>query len=86
MPWNSCLFRKIHMPFTDTRACVFRKGGRGAAGLWQAVPAAMPPLRRAGGGRHEEGVLSCTAFLIRASFTRGRHLGPIWDIPRGSDC
>lgn len=53
MPWNSCLFRKIHMPFTDTRACVFRKGGRGAAGLWQAVPAAMPPLRGAGGGRHE---------------------------------
>lgn len=41
------------MPFTDTRACVFRKGGRGAAGLWQAVPAAMPPLRGAGGGRHE---------------------------------
>lgn len=89
MPWNSCLFRKIYMPFTDTSMtqCLrFRERRQRGCGAG-TVPAAMPPpSRRVRGRRHEEGVLSCTSFLSRPSSTRGRHVGPIGDVPQGSDC
>lgn len=46
MPWNSCLFRKIHMPFTDTfmtQVLVFSgKEAEGLRGLGQAVPVTGP--------------------------------------------
>lgn len=80
MPWNSCPFRKTHMPFTDTfMTHVLAFSGKEAEGLGlgQAGPAAMPrpPPGGLGGHRHEEGILACSSFLSRASSTRDRAHG-----------
>lgn len=92
MPWNSCLFRKIHMPFTDTfMTQVLAFSGKEAEGLWalrQAVPAAMPP-------HHQEGL---EGVIMRGAFSPARpssagpalrgkeHVGPGGDVPQCSDC
>lgn len=66
------------MPFTHTfmtQVLVFSgKEAEGLRGLGQAVPAAMP-LLGGFGGHHEEGVLSCTSFLSRASSMQERTRG-----------
>lgn len=67
MPWNSCLFRKIHMPFTDTfmtHVLAFSgKEAEGLRGLGQAVPVAMlPPARRHRRQEVLEGIATRRAF------------------------
>lgn len=81
MPWNSCPFRKTHMPFTDTfMTHVLAFSGKEAEGLrgWDGRSlqrCRRPPPGGFGGHRQEEGIPSCLSFLSRASSTRDRARG-----------
>lgn len=81
MPWNSCPFRKTHMPFTDTfttHVLAFserRRRGCGAGTGGPCSDAAAPPPGGFGGHRQEEGIPSCSSFLSRASSTQYRARG-----------
>lgn len=92
MPWNSCLFRKIHMPFTDTfmtQVLAFSgKEAEGLRGCDRLSLQRMPP-------HHQEGL---EGIIMRRAFSPARpssagpalrgkeHVGPVGDIPQCSDC